>query len=231
MRRFYKTAAVREADNGFAIVLDGKPVKTPASADLVLPTRGLAEAVAEEWQTQPEVLRRADMHLTQLASTAIDRLVELRDELVDTIVAYAHTDLVCHRADHPAELVARQTKAWQPLLDWLIETYGAPLIVTAGILPVRQPEVSIVTLRDAIVRRDDHLLSALYNATSVLGSLVIGLALIDGRVDAETAFEASQIDETYQLERWGEDAEAAVRRAAMRREIEATAAYAKLLQE
>jgi chaperone required for assembly of F1-ATPase len=169
------------------------------------------------------------MHLTQLANTALDRVAVLRDWVVETLLAYAETDLVCHRADHPIELVRRQQLVWQPVLDWVVETYDAPLHVTCGILPMRQPDESVAALRAAVTSLDLHRLTALNHATSLLGSLVLGLAMLAGRLDDQEAFEASQLDETFQIERWGEDAEAAARRAAIRQELAATCTFARLL--
>ncbi len=229
MKRFYKSVAVGAAGNGFSILLDGLPVRTPAKSVLELPNRALAEAVAAEWAAQGESIRPTEMHLTQLASTALDRLSPMRDMVIDTVVAYAETDLLCHRASSPIELIRRQQAAWQPLLDWTAVTFDAPLRVTEGVIPVGQPPAAIAALRRAIQGCDNLHLTVLHNATVLLGSVVLGLALLHGRVDAAIAFEASQIDETFQMERWGEDIEAAARRAALRREIEATAHFARLL--
>lgn len=230
MKRFYETASVAACDRGFRVELDGKPVRTPMKAMLTVPTRPLAEAVAEEWAGQGETLSMAGMHLTQLAATAIDRLSLLREEVVDTVVAYAHTDLLCHRVDHPLDLVERQRALWQPLLDWAAFAYDAPLTVTHGILPVKQPPEAVAALRNAVAAYEDYHLAALGNATQVLGSIVLALALTAGRIGPEEAFELSQLEETFQMERWGEDAEAAARRAAIRNEVEATQRFARLLE-
>jgi chaperone required for assembly of F1-ATPase len=229
MHRFYQDVDIAPSDGGYTVRLDGKPIRTPTKALLEVPTRSLAEAIAEEWRSQEETVRPQAMHLTQLANTALDRVAVLRDWVVETLLAYAETDLVCHRADHPVELVRRQQLVWQPVLDWLVETYDAPLHVTCGILPMRQPEESVAALRAAVTSLDLHRLTALNHATSLLGSLVLGLAMLAGRLDDQEAFEASQLDETFQIERWGEDAEAAARRAAIRQELAATCTFARLL--
>jgi chaperone required for assembly of F1-ATPase len=229
MQRFYREVDIAPSDNGYSIRLDGKPVRTPTKALLEVPTRGLAEAVASEWRSQDDKIKPQTMHLTQLANTALDRVAVLRGWVVDTVLAYAETDLVCHRADHPIELVRRQQLVWQPVLDWLVETYDAPLRVTCGILPVRQPDSSLATLRGVVSGLDTHKLTALNHATSLLGSLVLALAMLAGRLDDEEAFEASLLDETFQIERWGEDAESAARRAAIRQELAATCTFARLL--
>jgi chaperone required for assembly of F1-ATPase len=229
MYRFYQDVDIAPSDGGYTVRLDGKPIRTPTKALLEVPTRSLAEAIAEEWRSQEETVRPQAMHLTQLANTALDRVAVLRDWVVETLLAYAETDLVCHRADHPIELVRRQQLVWQPVLDWVVETYDAPLHVTCGILPMRQPDESVAALRAAVTSLDLHRLTALNHATSLLGSLVLGLAMLAGRLDDQEAFEASQLDETFQIERWGEDAEAAARRAAIRQELAATCTFARLL--
>jgi len=231
MKRFYATATVAACARGFRVELDGKPVRTPMKAMLTLPTRPLAEAVAEEWAGQGERLAMSSMHLTQLAATAIDRLSLLRDEVVDTVAAYAHTDLLCHRVDHPLALVERQRTLWQPLLDWAALTYDAPLTATHEILPVKQPPEAVAALRNAVAAYEDYHLAALGNATQVLGSIVLALALMAGRIGPEEAFDLSQVEEAFQMERWGQDAEVAARRAAIRREVEATHRFARLLEE
>ena len=229
MRRFYNAASVDKRGDGFTVLLDGLPVRTPGRAELIVPTRPLANAIAEEWRVQGETVRQDEMHLNKLAANAMDRPQEMVGELVDTIVAYARTDLLCHRVESPIELARRQINAWQPLLDWADTTYGARLNVTTGIVPAIQPDVAVAALRTAVEQHNGMRLEALHNATTLLGSVILALALLAGRIKAAVAFEASQIDETYQLERWGEDAEAASRRAALRREIDATDRFVRLL--
>lgn len=229
MQRFYTSVSVEHGKAGFAVHLDGKPVRTPAKVELALPTRPLADAVAEEWAAQGEQVRASDMHLTQLAATAIDRTPPARDKVVDTIAGYAETDLLCYRAEGPSELTRRQHAAWQPLLDWAAMTYDAPLAVTSGIVPKPQPADALAALRAAVAAYDDLHLTALHQATALTGSVVLGLALLAGRLDAAAAFEAAELDASYQIEHWGEDAEAASRRGAVRRELEAVERFVRLL--
>lgn len=230
MRRFYNATSVDKRGSGYTVLLDGLPVRTPGKAELIVPNRPLANAIADEWRSQGETVRQDEMHLNKLAATAIDRPDPMAADLVDTIVAYARTDLLCHRVESPIELARRQIDAWQPLLDWADATYGARLNVTTGIVPAIQPDAAVAALRTVVEQHNGMRLEALHNATTLLGSIVLGLALLAGRIKAATAFDASQIDETYQLERWGEDAEAASRRAGLRREIEATERFARLLR-
>ena len=230
MRRFYNATSVDKRGSGYTVLLDGLPVRTPGKAELIVPNRPLANAIADEWRSQGETVRQDEMHLNKLAATAIDRPDPMAADLVDTIVAYARTDLLCHRVESPIELARRQIDAWQPLLDWADATYGARLNVTTGIVPAIQPDAAVTALRTVVEQHNGMRLEALHNATTLLGSIVLGLALLAGRIKAAAAFDASQIDETYQLERWGEDAEAASRRAGLRREIEATERFARLLR-
>jgi len=234
VQRFYKAVTVGAAESAaggaFRILLDGRAVRTPGRAEGLLPTRAVAEAVAGEWAAQHDVLDPQSMPLTGLAWTALDRVRPARAEIVEAVGANAAHDLLCYRAEGPVDLAARQQALWQPLLDWLALTFDAPLAVTAGIVSVEQPPAALAALARAVAARDDFALAALSAATAATGSLVIALALVEGRIDAEAAFAAAQLDESYQLERWGEDAEAARRRAAIRAELAAVERFVALLR-
>jgi len=229
MRRFYQQVTTDAAAGGFQVLLDGRPVLTPAKAPMVLPTLALAEAIAAEWQAQGEKIRPATMLQMQFASTALDLTGKQREAVIDQLSAYAGTDLVCYRVGHPADLVAREALVWQPLLDWVALRYDAVLRVAVGVMPCEQPESAWRALRAAVAGHDDWTLTALQVAVTGCGSLVIGLALIEGRIDADQAFEASQLHETHQIEQWGEDAEAAHRRAALKADIAAVRRFVELL--
>lgn len=231
MRRFFKIVTVEATDGGYAIQLDGRTLRSPAKLPMEFPFQALAEAVAAEWAAQDEKIVPDTMPLTQLASTAVDRITAERASIVDGVAAYAGTDLVCYRAEEPDELAARQAKAWQPLLDWVALRYDAPLLVQTGLMPKPQPQGALNALRAAVEAYDHWALSALQNATSACGSLVIALALMEGKIDGEAAYEASQIDETWQIEKWGADAEAVQRREAVRADIIATGRYHELLKK
>lgn len=229
-QRFYKTAAARTADDGCAVVLDDRPVKTPhARAQLTVPTRALAEAVAAEWDAQDETVRPERMPLTALAFTAHDIAVPRRAGLVEGLVRYADTDLVCYRAPEPRELAEREQRLWQPLLDWLALTHDARLDITTGILPIEQPGEAKQALALAVDALDPMRLAALSSATRAAGSLVVGLALLEGRLDAAAAFEAAEVERTYQIEQWGEDAEAARERESLRQDLDAAERFLALL--
>jgi len=230
IKRFYKTADAMEAAGGFAVELDGRPVRTPAKASLVLPGRALAEAIAAEWQTQGEVIDPPSMPLNALACTALDIVAPKRAQVVADLVEHGGHDLVCYWTDETGELLRRQQDRWQPLLDWAGAELGAPLRKTAGIAPQAQPAESLAALGRAVEAHGDLELTALAAAVKAASSLVIGLALSHGRVDAVEATALSQLDELYQAERWGEDAEAAARREALRQEIEGAARFLELVR-
>ena len=200
-------------------------MKTPGRRDLLLPTEAMAAAIAEEWNAQTGEIRPATMPLCRLANAAIDRTSMHRDKIVEEIANYAGTDLVCYRAEHPPALTARQRAEWQPLVDWAAGRFDAPLEVTAGVVPRPQPARSLKSLALAVAEHDDFALAALYAATTACGSLVIALALFEGRLDADGAFAASQLDESYEIENWGKDSEAAERRRALAAEIAAAARF------
>ncbi|WP_026871413.1 ATP12 family chaperone protein [Inquilinus limosus] len=228
MKRFYKTVTVVPVGDGFGVALDGKPIRSPAKAGFVLPSRALADAVAAEWAAQADDVVPATMPLMQLAATAIDRVAPNREHIVDTVAGYGGTDLLCYRAEAPAALAERQKAAWQPLLDWAMTALDAPLTATSGIVHQAQPDSSLAALRAAVAAQDDWRLTALHQATALTGSLVLGLALLAGRIDADTAFELAELDASFQIERWGEDAEAAARRATLRAELQAAARLVEL---
>ena len=226
MKRFYKTVTVEQATPEiWRILLDGRPVKTPGRVHLDIATPALAEAIAAEWRAQDEKIAPRRMPLTSLASTAADRVRPLRDGVTDQLVGYVRSDLVCYRAEEPAELVARREARWQPLLDWLEQRYDVRLNVVGGIMPTAQPANAVPAVRAALAALDGDALTAVSCAAAASGSLVLALALVEGRIDADAATEAAQLDELWQVEKWGDDAEAAERRALAAADITAAARY------
>lgn len=212
LRRFYQEVSVAAIDGGHAIRLDGKDLRSPAKHALLLPTRALADAIAAEWQAQVEKIQPATMPLMQLAATAIDRVMPARKTIIADVAGYAGTDLVCYRAEEPPALVQRQAQSWDPLIDWLRRRYDVSLVVTAGIVAVSQPPATLQTLNRRVAAYPDFALAAFASLVGATGSLVIALALADGEITPEQAAHAAQVDELFQAERWGEDAEAASRR-------------------
>jgi chaperone required for assembly of F1-ATPase len=232
MKRFYKETAVEAADGGYRVLLDGKPMRTPAKAVLVAPTRALAEAIAKEWHDVPEAAELNVFHLrlTRLAATAMDRVTVQRDRVVEDTAKYAGSDMLCYRAPAPSTLVERQQAVWQPLLDWAAERYGARLVVAEGTTFVEQPADAVARLRERVAAHGDLALAALYNLTHISGSLVIALAVAEGHLPADQAFAAAQLDELYQIERWGEDPTSTLRHENIKHDIEAGARFLALLE-
>lgn len=230
MKRFYQKAEPVQRAGGQGIALDGKPIKTPGKRDLIVPNEALAAAIAEEWNAQQTEVRTATMPLTRLATTTVDQVATQRDAIVWQTANYAETDLVCYRATHPPALAARQQAIWQPLIDWAVLRYDAPLVITSGVIPKCQSAASLRAFAAAVADQEDFALTALHVATAACGSLIIALALIEGQLDAQQAFSASQLDESFQIEGWGEDLEQAARRRALATDIEAAAQFVSLLR-
>jgi chaperone required for assembly of F1-ATPase len=209
MKRFWSDARPAQAEGGWAIALDGKPVHTPARAPLVVPTEALAEAMAEEWRRQEEAVDPGAMPLTRAANSAIDKVGPQFARVAEMLAEYAETDLVCYRAESPEALADAQAEAWDPLMDWARSALRAPLVATAGILPVEQPAHALGALRGRIERQDSFALTALHDLVTLSGSLVIGLAAQEGVLPPEDLWERSRVDEAWQERQWGRDAEAA----------------------
>jgi len=210
-KRFWKESAAIPLGDGFGIQLDGRDVKTPAKAPLVVPTRVLAEAIAAEWQAQEDQIEPDTMPMTRRANAAIDKVTHQRAEVADMLAAYGESDLLCHRADGPEALVARQKEQWDPLLDWARDAMNAPLIPSVGIMPARQPEPSLARLSDEIHAMPPFLLTGFHDLVALSGSLVIGFAALRGAYDPETLWQIAHLDELWQQEFWGEDDEAVAR--------------------
>lgn len=226
MRRFYRAVDVDSDAEGFLIRLDGRVLKTPAKAELRLPTAAFAEALAEEWRRQGEKIDPETMPLMRVMATAIDRVGPRRADVITETAGYAHADLLCYRAPEPADLKSRQEAQWQPWLDWLQACHGISLKVTQGVVAIAQDRKMLAKITTLIGGQDDIRLTVLHLATAALGSVVLALALLNGEIGMEEAFALSQLDEAYQADRWGEDSEAAARRALLHREI---ADYARVL--
>jgi chaperone required for assembly of F1-ATPase len=223
VKRFYKEVTV--ADD-LSIRLDGKPILTPSKHKLVAPTRQLAEALAQEWREQGDNIVPATMHLTKLANTAIDSA--RRDDVINQLTNFARNDLLCYRASEPAELVRRQQTAWDPLLDWAHETYGARLETTHGVNHIAQDEAAIAALNRTLRNHDAWTLTGLHAATTITDSLILALAVLENRLSHTEAFAASRIDEAFQAEKWGLDAEAEARTRRLSAELETAALFMAL---
>jgi len=229
-RRFYRQVDHVSVDTGWQITLDGKVLRSPARADFVLPTRQLAEAIAVEWDAQQEHVLPHNMPMMQLASTAVDRVALNHDKVAAEIAGYAASDLVCYHADMPEELVRRQAQSWQPLVDWANHRFDTALRATTGIVAIEQSADSLARFNQVAHALDSWRLTALASLTGSTGSLIIALAVLDGHLNAEQAALTAQLDELFQAERWGEDAEAAQRRQALARDVTDTAHFLSLLK-
>ncbi|MEC7763316.1 MAG: ATP12 family protein [Pseudomonadota bacterium] len=208
-KRFWTDTKADACEGGYTVYLDTRTVRTPAKAAFVLPSQALAEAVAVEWDAQTDKIDPATMPMTRTANSAIDKVSNQHAEVADLLAAYGDSDLTCYRADTPVELVYRQAEAWDPLLDWADETFGARLQPRIGIMHAPQDEASLDRLRAEVHGLDPFRLAAFHDLVSLSGSLIIGLAVMHGRIDAETGWTISRIDEDWQAELWGEDEEAA----------------------
>ena len=208
-RRFWTTARVLAADGGFAVHLDDRPVRTPAKAPLILPTEGLAQAIADEWQVVEGKVNPAVMPFTRMANSAIDKVTPQFDAVAAMLAEYGGTDLICYRAEGPAALVARQAAAWDPLLDWAAAALQAPLVSTQGIRHSAQAQASLDRLHMAVRALSPCQMTAFHDLVAISGSLVLGLAVTRGRLQAEAAWTLSRIDEDWQIEAWGVDEDAA----------------------
>ena len=232
VKRFWDSAGIAASAEGFAILLDGKPMHLPGGGVLRVVAEPLAVAIAEEWQAagggKGGDMSFADTPLTQLAGTAQQRISPDPDATIDAIARYAESDLLCYRAEAPEALVHRQARAWQPWLDWAALTYDAPLRIGTGVGYVTQPRDSVAALRRAVAGFDALALAGLGLAVPATGSLVLGLALAEGQLDAPGAFALGCLDELFQAEAWGEDADAADRRRSVAADIEIAARFLQL---
>jgi chaperone required for assembly of F1-ATPase len=231
MKRFYTTASASAVEGGFDVRLDGKPIRAPGGTPIVVPSEKLAHAIAGEWQAQPATgeIKPLQMPLMRLAATGLERVPGQRAQVIADTAKYAGSDLLCYRATDPDSLVARQCKAWDPLLAWLGERFGARLEAASGVILRPQSPDAVERVRDAVASHGDLALAALYNLTTWMGSVVLALAVSDRRLDAATAFEAAELDALFEIERWGADSEATQRHQRLRADIEAAARFLELL--
>ena len=227
-KRFYEQAVAVEHEDGFAIHLDGRPLRTPAKALLILPDAELADAVAAEWAAQTEFVDPATMSLTRLANSALDTVAEDPGAVAQEAARYAGSDLLCYRAEEPDGLVERQNAAWDPILDWARDHLGLRFNLAGGIVHVSQPDETLARVESILTGYAPLPLAGLHVITTLTGSVVLALAVANGRLDAETAWSAAFVDEDWQIAHWGADAEAMKRRRAAWRDMEAAARLARL---
>ncbi|HYG47405.1 MAG TPA: ATP12 family protein [Allosphingosinicella sp.] len=229
MKRFYKQATVSPEEGGVAILLDGRPVRTPARNLLRLPTEELAEAIAAEWNAQGEKIDPHAMPLTGLANAAIDRVAPDPAAFGRSLAEYGESDLLCYRAEGPQSLVERQSRVWDPLLGWARTRFAVEIETTAGVMHRRQPARTVAMLGRAVAARGPFQLAGLAPLVTIAGSLIIALALAEGAIGLETAWDAAMLDEAWQAEQWGVDPLAAASLENRRREFEAAYRFLTLL--
>ena len=207
-KRFWKATEVASVDGGFSVLLDGRTVKTPAKAALVVPTEGLANAVAQEFAAQDEFIDPNTMPFTRTCNSAIDKVRVQHAEVADLLADYGDSDLLCYRADSPGELVTRQAEKWDPLLDWATQTLGARLEPRVGVMHSPQDAHAIALLREKVHALDAFQLAAFHDLVSMSGSLIIGFAAKSDAWPISELWDVSRLDELWQEEQWGVDEEA-----------------------
>jgi chaperone required for assembly of F1-ATPase len=220
-KRFYKDVTSDKRDGGFAILLDGRPVRTPAKKHLLVPSASLGIALAEEWRRQVTVIDPATMPLTRLVNSALDGVTGREADVAAEIVRYAGGDLLFYRANGPAALVERQAEAWDPVIAWAEKWAGGRFILAEGIMPVTQPQNTLVNIAARISALPALPLSALNVMTTLTGSALLALAHAHGRLDVDQAWLAAHVDEDYQMAQWGTDTQAELRRANRWRDMQA----------
>jgi chaperone required for assembly of F1-ATPase len=230
-KRFYERVATKDDGSGSALLLDGKPVRTPGKAPFVLPNAGVAQAVAEEWRGQGARIDPSTMPLTRLANSVIDGVKGNEGAVVDDILKYAGSDLLCYRAEGPEGLVALQSEHWDPILAWAKHDLGAPMRLAEGVMHIDQPPTSLDAIKKRLNEFDPWSLAALHVMTGLSGSALLALAVALGRLTPEEAWAAAHVDEDWQIGQWGVDEEAKVRRANRHRDFAAAARLLGLLRQ
>ena len=228
-KRFYTRAGVGEAADGFAVLLDGKPIKTPSRKLVTAPSWAIAEAVASEWNAQVDIIDPMSMPMTRLANSVIDGVEDRVGDVRDDIANYFESDLLCYRAGHPQELIAREAQAWDGVLFWAAETFGARFILAEGIVHAKQPAPSLAAAKAALPS-EPWPVAAVHIVTTITGSALLALALHHGARDADQVWAAAHVDDDWNAEQWGVDEEVAARRAARHVDFRAAAAVVAALR-
>jgi chaperone required for assembly of F1-ATPase len=228
-KRSYTSSGVAPAERGFAVTLDGKPIKTPSGRVVAMPSQVIAEAVAAEWEAQKETIDPLTMPMTRFANSVVDAVVDRVDVVRDDIAKYFASDLLFYRAGHPEGLVAREAQHWDGVLFWAADTLGAHFILAQGIMHVSQPEQAIAAARDALPC-DPWSVAALHVVTTLTGSALLALALHQGVRDPDQVWSAAHVDEDFNAEQWGEDEEVVARRAGRRLDFDAAVAILSALK-
>lgn len=231
MKRFYKSAEIAAHKDAYTVLLDSRPIKTPAKAELLLPTEALALSIAAEWDAQEETVEPLTMPSMRYAATAIDRVVPQREAVIAEITGFGETDLVCYRATFPEHLVKAQSDAWDPLVKWIDEIHQVQLKVIKGVGYTPQDPAAVLKMKSIIEAQSDLHLAAVHDVVSLTGSLVVTLAVLARQITAQDAFEISELDETHVIEQWGEDAEQVRRRSNNKTSLMAAAKFLELCDQ
>ncbi|TXR50617.1 ATP12 family chaperone protein [Phyllobacterium endophyticum] len=227
-KRFYKVAAVGEHDGKFTVELDGRVVKTPARQTLALPTRAAAQLIADEFSAQEKDIDPARMPATRLANTAIDGVANDRQAVLEDVLRFASSDMLCYRAGSPQRLVDRQTALWDPIIDWAASDLGARFVLAEGVMPVEQPREALSAFSVHLGQiKDPFAVAALHTITTLTGSAILALAVAKDEISGEEAWKLGHVEEDWTIEQWGEDAEASARRLIRKREMLAAVAILK----
>jgi chaperone required for assembly of F1-ATPase len=227
-KRFYARAGVVEGRDGFAIILDDKPIRTPSGRQVVVPVRVIADAIVAEWEAQKEFIDPLTMPMTRFANSVVEAVVDRVEAVTSDIAKYFQSDLLFYRAGHPAALVAREAAHWDPPLFWAADALGAHFILAEGIMHVRQPDSAIAAARAALPA-DPWSVAALHVVTTLTGSALLALALLRGALDQDQVWAAAHVDEDWNIEKWGADEEVVARRAARLVDFRAAAAILEAL--
>lgn len=231
-KRFYNEVTLGQSDEGYNVLLDGRPVRTPMKRLLAVSSASVAERLREEWDAQREVIDPAKMPVTRLVNTALDGVADNKDAVADEIVRFAGTDMICYRADSPERLVERQKEMWNPVLDWAAKELGARFILAEGVIHQEQPQPAIAAFSAALEKFSSPLeLACIHTVTTLTGSAILALAFAHGLLDAETVWKLAHIDEDWQIEHWGTDEEAFRRRELRWQELKVAAGVFSALSE
>lgn len=209
LKRFWTAVTVSEGASGFAVLLDDRPVRTPAKRQLLVPTRTIAERIASEWEAQVETVNPLDMPWTRSANAALDKVAMQRAEVTGHLIGYAGTDLLCYRAEGPQGLIARQKAGWDPVLDWISREHGVTLETTVGVMPIAQAPETLAVLAEPMATMSDFHITAFYDLVTLSGSYALALAVIEKQQNPDAIWRLSRLDETWQIEQWGADEDAA----------------------
>ena len=229
MKRFWKSVDIEQEEGGWGVRLDGRPVRTPARAALLVPNQALAEAIAAEWRAAPEIIDPRAMPLTGFANAAIDRVMPDRKAFAGGLARYGEADLACYRSEWPPELVERQKAAWDPLLAWARRRFDVDLATTSGLMHVPQPPATIERLAHAVAALDPFRLAGVSPLVMIGGSLIAALAVLEKAISPGEAWDAVSVDDRWQLEQWGSDGEAEIALEGRRHDFSAAAQFLELL--